>query len=178
MESSSSLFSLSSLDCKSSVRNSMILEMLNLAFNSFLSRTSVWSSSSWFYLSCYSLLLALNVTFLDRFDTFLLSCARFGELRSGEVRMEEFGGNCVYAVGIAFCRLKVTSDSVIFDRIFTASLIFLRLSSMHETLESSKDDFGLSSKEVEKPWFFCFSEQVSERLNVLSRIGTFETDCP
>ena len=65
--------------------------------------------------------------------------------------MEEFGGNCVYAVGIAFCRLKVTSDSVMLDKILTASLIFLRLSSIHETLESSKDDFGLSSKEVEKP---------------------------
>ena len=65
--------------------------------------------------------------------------------------MEELSGIYACAMGIAFCRLKVTSDSVIFDRIFTASLIFLRLSSMHETLESSKDDFGLSSKEVEKP---------------------------
>ena len=64
--------------------------------------------------------------------------------------MEEFGGIDAYAIGIAFCRLKVTSDSVMLDNILTASLIFLRLSSIHETLESSKDDFGLSSNEVEK----------------------------
>ena len=65
--------------------------------------------------------------------------------------MEELGGICVYTIGIAFLRLKVTSDSVMLDKILTASLIFLRLSSIHETLESSKDDFGLSSNEVEKP---------------------------
>lgn len=65
--------------------------------------------------------------------------------------MEELGGICVYTIGIAFFRLKVTSDSVMLDKILTASFIFLRLSSIHETLESSKDDFGLSSNEVEKP---------------------------
>ena len=74
--------------------------------------------------------------------------------------------------------LSTGSDSTIDDNILAASLIFLRLYSMQEVLESSRDDLGLSSKEPVKPSLCFLSEWVSERLNILTGTGIFDTDYP
>ena len=68
--------------------------------------------------------------------------------------------------------------STIEDNILTASLIFLRLYSIQEELDSSRDDFGLSSNDPVSPSFYFFSDKVSERLNVFRRIGSFVWDYP